>query len=126
MDATHETHSGAAAHGPEEIQKHVRVYIMVFIALACLTAVTVGASYVNFGAHWMNILVALVIAGIKASLVAAYFMHLISEKKVIFWVLALTAGFFLLCLFLPLLTVGEVRAAQTIHEAAAAAAPAHH
>ncbi len=125
MDATHEQH-GEAAHGAEEIAKHVRVYIMVFIALACLTAITVGVSYIHFGSHWMNILVALVIAGIKGSLVAAYFMHLISEKKVIFWVLALTGAFFLLCLFVPLMTVGEVRAAQDVQAAVQAAPAAHH
>jgi cytochrome c oxidase subunit 4 len=96
------------AHGADEIQKHVRVYVMVFIALACLTAVTVGVSYIHFGSHTINIAVALVIASIKASLVAAYFMHLISERKVIFAVLGLTAMFFVLVLFLPLFTVAEV------------------
>jgi cytochrome c oxidase subunit 4 len=96
-------------HGHEDIAKHVRVYVMVFVALACLTAVTVGVSYIHMGSHWMNIVVALVIASIKASLVAAYFMHLVSEKKVIYAVLALTALFFLFVLFIPLFTVAETR-----------------
>ena len=36
--------------------------------------------------------VALLVATIKGSLVACYFMHLISEKKLIYAVLALTAS----------------------------------
>jgi cytochrome c oxidase subunit 4 len=105
MDATQEQHGGAHSHA--EIAKHVKTYIMVFIALACLTAVTVGISYLHLGSKAINIAVALLIAGIKGSLVAAYFMHLISEKKVIFWVLALTALFFLFVIFIPLFTVTE-------------------
>jgi cytochrome c oxidase subunit IV len=94
----------AQQHGHEDVSKHVRVYIMVFIALACLTAVTVGISYLHLGSRWINVAVALLIASVKGSLVAAYFMHLISEKKVIFAVLGLTGFFFLLVVFIPLFT----------------------
>ena len=113
MDTTHppqplhEAH--ADAHGHEDIAKHVRVYIMVFIALACLTGITVGASYIHMGRHWMNIAVALLIATVKASLVGAYFMHLISEKKVIFWVLGLTVLFFVFVIVVPYATISETR-----------------
>ena len=116
MDATQAQHATPAAHGAgdahgaEEIAKHVKTYVMVFIALVCLTAVTVGISYVHLGSKWMNIAVALVIASIKASLVAAFFMHLISEKKVIFAVLALTVLFFLFVIFIPFFTVMETHA----------------
>jgi cytochrome c oxidase subunit 4 len=47
------------------------------------------------------ILVALFIASLKASLVAAYFMHLISEKKLIYAALTLTAVLFLVLMVLP-------------------------
>jgi cytochrome c oxidase subunit 4 len=100
----------AAAHhdSPEEFRKHLRSYYVVFVALLCLTAVTVGVSYLKLERS-IAIAVALVIATIKAGLVAAVFMHLISEKKVIFAVLALTALFFLLVLALPSLTLYEHR-----------------
>lgn len=128
MDATHGHDAApgtAAAHdGHDDIQKHVRVYVMVFIALACLTAVTVGASYINMGSHSINIAVALLIAGIKASLVAAFFMHLVSERKVIYWVLGLTALFFVFVLFVPLMTVMENHAAHTTQTVSATAHPA--
>lgn len=55
-----------------------KILFNVFAALCVLTAITVGASYVNFGE--LNLVVALVIAVIKASLVVLYFMHLRWDK----------------------------------------------
>jgi caa(3)-type oxidase subunit IV len=48
--------------------------------------------------------VALIVATIKGSLVACYFMHLISEKKLIYAVLAVTVVFFAVLLALPVFT----------------------
>ena len=56
-----------------------RVYLGVFIALLVLTVVTVGVTRFDFGSF--NIVVAMVIASIKATLVACYFMHLKFENK---------------------------------------------
>ena len=84
----------------EQIKKSVRVYIMVFVALMTLTLVTVAVSYLHLKVG-EAITVALIIASVKASLVASYFMHLISEKKVIYATLALTGLFFLVLMFLP-------------------------
>jgi len=75
-------------------QKHIRIYLGVFVALLAGTLLTVGISYVHFG-HAGNITVALVIAALKAALVAGFFMHLVSEKKSIYTVLGFTAFFFL-------------------------------
>ena len=52
----------------------------------------------------MAIAVALFVATIKGSLVACYFMHLISEKKLIYAVLALTASSSSCCWPFPSLT----------------------
>ncbi len=51
--------------------------------------------------------IALIVATIKGSLVACYFMHLISEKKLILAVLALTVVFFIALLALPVVTVHD-------------------
>jgi len=51
--------------------------------------------------------VALIVAIIKGSLVACYFMHLISEKKLIYAVLAVTAFFFAALMALPSFTVSD-------------------
>ena len=56
-------------------------------------------------AAFTGLLVAMIVATIKGSLVACYFMHLISEKKLIYAVLGLTVAFFIALLFLPILTV---------------------
>ena len=76
----------------EDIRKHVRVYVGVFAALAVLTGVTVGVSYLDMS-FTPALIVALIIATLKASLVALYFMHLISERQVIVWVLILAMAF---------------------------------
>ncbi len=86
----------------EDIKKHVRVYVSVFVALMALTVITVAVSYLHLPVT-AAIIVALVIATIKGSLVASYFMHLISEKKLIFIALLLTVVFFAALIFLPLL-----------------------
>ena len=89
-----------------DIDKHVRVYITVFVALMVLTIVTVAISRLHLSVP-IAVSVALFVAIIKGSLVACYFMHLISEKKVIYAVLALTAFFFVALLALPVFTVSD-------------------
>jgi cytochrome c oxidase subunit 4 len=78
----------------ESVSHHVRRYLYVFYALLFGTLITVAASFIPFGSRGINIAVALVIASGKAFLVAGYFMHLISERKMIYGVLAFTAFFF--------------------------------
>ncbi len=85
------------------VQQHVRVYVMVFAALAVLTIVTVAISYLDLPTAYA-IGIAMVVATVKASLVALYFMHLISEEKVILGLLALCAAFFAALMFLPVST----------------------
>ena len=86
-----------------DIQSHIKVYVMVFVSLAVLTIVTVAASYLHLTSG-ESIFLALVIASVKGSLVACFFMHLISEKAFITWILALTAGFFFILMFLPMVS----------------------
>jgi cytochrome c oxidase subunit IV len=86
-----------------DIDRHVRVYIIVFVALMALTIITVAVSYLHLPAP-IAITVALLVATVKGSLVACYFMHLISEKKLIYGVLVLTAVFFAVLLALPAVT----------------------
>ncbi len=85
----------------EEFKKHLKIYIGVFLALLVLTGITVGASYIHFGGKG-NIVVALVIAALKAGLVAGWFMHLKSERRPIYRILYFTAFFFLALMFLTL------------------------
>ena len=86
-----------------DIDRHVRVYITVFITLMALTIITVAISRVHLPVP-IAVTVALLVATIKGSLVACSFMHLISEKKLIYAVLALTAVFFVVLMALPVIT----------------------
>ncbi len=89
-----------SGHSPEAIKKEVRKYIVVFVALAILTVLTVAVSYLHMPL-WAAIAVALAIASVKGTLVAAVFMHLLSEKKIIWLVLAFAMAFFLVLLLWP-------------------------
>ena len=91
-------------HGhTEEMLKHIKIYIFVFLALAVLTLVTVWASHLQVS-HTMHIVIAMLIASVKAGLVALFFMHLIDEKKAIYGILAFTVVFFLGLIFITYFT----------------------
>ncbi len=88
-------HTGAAEahdHGHDHAG-HNKIYFVIGAALLVGTIVTVLARYWEFNSVALTIAVALFIASIKAFLVAGYFMHLLSEKKMIYLVLATTAAF---------------------------------
>ena len=69
-----------------------RTYIIVWIALLILTVLTWGVSYINLGMG--NVAVALLIASLKAALVALFFMHLRFENRLV-WAFALVPLLFL-------------------------------
>jgi len=73
-------------------------YLKTLIALLILTGITVGASYIHFGSGAANVVVALTIATIKATLVALFFMHLLHDNPVNGLIAG--AGFVFLGLFL--------------------------
>jgi cytochrome c oxidase subunit 4 len=85
---------------PEAVKHHVKIYIRVFAALAVLTMITVGVSYLHL-ATVPAVVLALSIAILKASLVALFFMHLAGERKIIYAILALTVFFFVFLLIYP-------------------------
>ncbi len=87
----------------EDMLKHVKIYIFVFVALAVLTLVTVWASQLHVSPT-LHIIIALSIATLKGALVALFFMHLINEKRLIYGVLVFTVVFFLVLLILTLVT----------------------
>ena len=104
-DQTHTDHS-------DHFASHVRRYLYVFVALILGTIFTVWASYIRFPSREINIAVALLIASCKAFLVAGFFMHLISEKKMIYGILLATVFFFA---GLMTLTIWSMNASSMIH-----------
>ena len=89
----------AADHS--DIDRQVRGYILVFVTLMALTAVTVTISRLHLPVA-TAVTIALLVASVKGGLVASYFMHLVSERKLIYWVLGVTVAFFFAVLLLPL------------------------
>jgi len=108
----------------EAIKKSIRSYMVVGALLLVFTGVTVAANSFHLAVP-AAITLALVIASIKGTMVASVFMHLSHEKKWIYGSLLLTAFFFIVLLFLPLLTVaggiGKPTGAPVVaHESGAA------
>jgi len=69
-------HAHGHTHAHSHVHGHVTplgVYFAVFATLMVLTGVTVAVAYVNLGE--LNKVVALGIAGFKATIVVLYFMH---------------------------------------------------
>ena len=83
-----------------DIDKEVKTYLLVFAALLVLTAVTVLISRFHFPSS-IAIPLALIVALIKGSLVVGFFMHLISEKQLIYGILFFVVIFFFGLLLLP-------------------------
>ena len=94
------------SHHDVDIDKSVRTYMMVFAALFVGTIITVGASYIDLSTG-PAVVLALLIACAKGSLVVLFFMHLIDEKKLIYWLMALAVAFFFFAMIIPLMTEGN-------------------
>ena len=74
----------------------VKIYLAVGIALMILTAITVSASFIDFGPY--NVTIALAIASVKALLVAFFFMHLFWDSKL--YLIVFSASLVFLTIFL--------------------------
>lgn len=85
-------------HDHAHVAAHVNKYLMVGGLLLLFTGLTVFLSYVDFGTRKLNMTVGMIVATIKAGLVAAIFMHLNAERQLIYRILIFTA-FFVLALF---------------------------
>lgn len=82
-----ETASAARAAAPAETA-HGRPYVYVFIALALVTLVEVYISTLSF-AYTERVVLLVSLATFKASLVAAYYMHLKYEPR---WIMLIPFG----------------------------------
>lgn len=69
----------AAHHDHDSEKHHEQVYLKIFGALLVLTVITVGVSLADLGP--LSLPVAIGVALVKASLVAAFFMHLKDDEK---------------------------------------------
>lgn len=90
-----------ATDSVESIKKEIRGYVVIFIGIVSLSLTAVLLYYLNLPLM-AAVLLTLLIVGVQVFLAAGYFMHLITEKKLVLYiVLALTAIFVLAVLVLP-------------------------
>ena len=92
---------------PEQLKKDIRVYLAIFAALLVGTVLTVWLYYIHIPSVKVTIAIALLVASVKSFLVAGYFMHLLSEKKVIYATLAATTFFFIALMGLTLWSMND-------------------
>ena len=95
-----------ATESKESIEHHIQTYIRVFIALGVLTVITVAVSYLNVS-FIEAFFIAMKVATIKGSLVLGYFMHLITERQMIIWILVATVTTFIILMFIPLISLTD-------------------
>jgi|TARA_A100001388_G_scaffold196748_1_gene148555 cytochrome c oxidase subunit 4 len=95
-----------ATESKESIEHHIQTYIRVFIALGVLTVITVAVSYLNVS-FIEAFFIAMTVATIKGSLVLGYFMHLITERQMIIWILVATVTTFIILMFIPLISLTD-------------------
>jgi cytochrome c oxidase subunit IV len=100
-------------HDAHDVKKAVKKYLIIFGALIVGTVVTVLLNYMDFGTVAMNVTIGLLIASIKAFLVAGYFMHLMSERKMIYGILLATLFFFAGLMYL---TIWSMEPDNLIHD----------
>ena len=92
----------------DDVSRHIPMYIGVFAALAVFTVLTVLASQLQATTS-THVMMALAIAIVKGSLVAAIFMHLRWEKNATLWaVLCLCAVSFVFLMVLPSLIASDL------------------
>jgi caa(3)-type oxidase subunit IV len=95
---------------PEAFRAYARRCGLVFLVVACMTLLMVGASYMPLPNHAVTIGIILAVASVNASLVAGYLMHLISEQKMIYTLLAFTGIFFVGLMGLSIFAAHDVPA----------------
>ena len=99
----------------QDIKKEISGYMKIFGALAVLTIVTVAVSLLKVGIG-LAVFIAMVIATVKGSLVASFFMHLAREKKLIYLFLLITLVFLMSLFFITFGTIGDQVGVKIVSE----------
>src|SRR5581483_1736649 len=99
-------------HDAHDFQKHVKRYLFVFYALIVGTVITVAASWAHIDSVAITVAIALFIACMKGFLVAGYFMHLISERMMIYGILLATVFLFAGLMYL---TIWSMQPESLVH-----------
>lgn len=97
------------------LNNYVRRCLLVFVAAVCAIGLMVFASYLPHVSWPAKVTIILSIAVCNAFIVAGFLMHLLSEKKLIYTVLAFTVFFFIGLMGLTLWAMGDFPAGTAVH-----------
>jgi len=100
---------------PVEFNRYVRRCVFVFIAVACAVSLMIYASYLPHYTWAVKVALILAVACVNAFLVAGFLMHLLSEKKMIYTLLAFTVFFFAGLMGLTIYAMHDMPAGTTFH-----------
>jgi heme/copper-type cytochrome/quinol oxidase subunit 4 len=101
---------------PVDFKDYLRRCVYIFIAILCATAMMIWISFLPDHYSWAaKVAMILTVAAANAFVVAGFLMHLISEKKMVYTVLAFTV-FFVIGLFaLTLYAMKDFPTGTTMH-----------
>ena len=114
-------------HTPAQIAHEKRRYIQVFVWLTVLTGLELGVIYMPLSKIAIGGML-IMLAGTKAALVAAFYMHLANETRTLTWIAMTPAVLCVLLVFALLPDLGALTRAftQATPQAASSAPPPPH
>lgn len=121
-DHSHSAATSATGHGSPagehavDFNKYVRLCGVIFLVVLCAISAMVAASFAHIGEGWtLKVTIILSIAVVNAFLVAGYLMHLLSEKKLVYTVLAFTVCFFIGLVGLTIWAMSDFPTGTAVH-----------
>ena len=100
---------------PVEFDSYVRRCVFIFIAVVCAVSLMIYASYLPHYSWAVKVTLILSVACVNAFLVAGFLMHLLSEKKMIYTLLAFTVFFFAGLMGLTIYAMHDMPSGTTFH-----------
>jgi caa(3)-type oxidase subunit IV len=101
---------------PVSLQSYIRLCAVILLVVLCTTSAMIATSFAHIGEGWaLKVTLILAIAVVNAFLVAGYLMHLLSEKKLVYTVLAFTVFFFIGLMGLTVWAHGDFPPGTAMH-----------
>lgn len=100
---------------PVDFNRYVRRCVFIFIAIVCAVSLMIFASYLPHYSWAVKVTLILAVACVNAFLVAGFLMHLLSEKKMIYTLLAFTVFFFAGLMGLTIYAMHDMPSGTTFH-----------
>jgi caa(3)-type oxidase subunit IV len=100
---------------PVSFESYVRLCAVIFVVVLCAVGGMIYASFLPHFGWPAKVSIILAIAAVNAFLVAGYLMHLLSEKKLIYTVLAFTVFFVIGLAGLTLWAMSDFPVGTAVH-----------